>query len=78
MTKTFVSKAEERRYKRAKALDLKPMSESENLLHACSICAHLYEGFGHNAEPVNSGRCCDDCNWAVVIPARIQSLYRSK
>ena len=27
---------------------------------------------GNNAEPVNSGRCCDDCNWKVVIPARLQ------
>tara|TARA_R110001606_G_C15133478_1_gene623668 strand:+ start:113 stop:295 length:183 start_codon:yes stop_codon:yes gene_type:complete len=27
--------------------------------------------WGNNAEPVNSGRCCDDCNWKVVIPARL-------
>ena len=26
---------------------------------------------GHNAEPVNSGRCCDDCNEHVVIPIRL-------
>ena len=29
-----------------------------------------YEG-GNNAEPVNSGRCCDKCNMEVVIPARL-------
>ncbi len=27
---------------------------------------------GHNAEPVNSGRCCDECNWMVVIPKRLE------
>jgi len=26
---------------------------------------------GNNAEPVNSGRCCDECNYVVVCPARI-------
>jgi hypothetical protein len=29
---------------------------------------------GNNAEPVNSGRCCDDCNMSVVIPARLKRL----
>ena len=26
---------------------------------------------GHNAEPVAEGRCCRDCNYSVVIPARL-------
>ena len=26
---------------------------------------------GNNAEPVVAGRCCDDCNWAYVIPTRV-------
>jgi hypothetical protein len=27
---------------------------------------------GHNAEPVvENGRCCDECNWTVVIAARL-------
>ena len=38
----------------------------------CSICSETYEGLGHNAEPVNSGRCCGDCNALVVVPARIE------
>ena len=37
----------------------------------CSICGAEFEGFGHNAEPVNNGRCCDKCNFDVVLPARI-------
>ncbi len=27
---------------------------------------------GNNAQPVNDGRCCDDCNWNVVIPERLK------
>jgi hypothetical protein len=27
---------------------------------------------GNNAQPVNAGRCCDDCNWRVVIPRRLR------
>ncbi len=38
----------------------------------CSINPkHKYVRFGHNAEPVNSGRCCDECNSLVVLPVRI-------
>jgi hypothetical protein len=40
----------------------------------CSICGCAYTGFGHNAEPVNSGRCCDICNNIIVIPTRIRNL----
>jgi hypothetical protein len=44
----------------------------------CSICQlpilpegpHHWAG-GHNAEPVNDGRCCGNCNNDVVLPARI-------
>jgi hypothetical protein len=28
-------------------------------------------GTGNNAEPLSSGRCCDDCNQNLVIPARL-------
>ncbi len=48
----------------------------------CSICSSYIEPLkdengevvwehGNNAQPVNDGRCCDKCNWEVVIPARI-------
>ena len=30
--------------------------------------------FGHNAEPINSGRCCDTCNLMVVVPRRIKEM----
>ena len=35
-------------------------------------CRHLNYS-GHNAEPVNDGRCCDVCNDTVVIPARLNN-----
>lgn len=47
----------------------------------CSICfdqipVHQPHGWdkGHNAEPVNSGRCCDVCNDNVVISARLMIM----
>ncbi len=41
----------------------------------CSICDNkIDDKFGNNAEPVNDGRCCNDCNSTVVIPARIKEM----
>ena len=47
----------------------------------CSICfneiptehsSHWTQG--HNAQPVNNGRCCGKCNDTVVIPARMSIM----
>lgn len=40
----------------------------------CSICQLEFTGWGNNAEPINAGRCCDDCNKGIVIPARINAM----
>ena len=42
----------------------------------CSIRALPIDGWkgGHNAQPVNEGRCCGHCNAFVVIPARIRRM----
>ncbi len=32
----------------------------------CSICQEEFEGDGNNAEPINDGLCCDNCNTVVV------------
>ena len=48
----------------------------------CSVCGSTikkdpvsgWDG-GHNAYPVNDGRCCDDCNTHIVIPLRINNLF---
>lgn len=44
----------------------------------CSICGIRYFGHGHNALPVNNGRCCDICNTTHVITARLRQLALSK
>jgi hypothetical protein len=44
----------------------------------CSICGKEYVGWGNNAQPVNNGRCCDDCNTTAVIPARIELMFADK
>lgn len=41
----------------------------------CCICGANYGGYGNNAEPVASGRCCNDCNAEVIIPARISMMF---
>ena len=52
----------------------------------CSICAgkidkhinqngEVYWDKGHNAEPINDGRCCDKCNTQVVVAKRIENYY---
>ena len=43
----------------------------------CSICKEKIEGFGNNAQPINDGRCCDDCNMLVVL-ARIKEMSNDK
>jgi len=35
-------------------------------------------GRGNNALPVKDGRCCDECNWSVVIPARLKKVKMDK
>ena len=49
----------------------------------CSICNEEIQAkgdwvLGNNADPINDGRCCDDCNWGVVIPARLVDLQECK
>ena len=45
----------------------------------CSICKNtINDKYGNNAEPVNNGRCCNDCNSTVVIPARIKEMLNDK
>lgn len=39
----------------------------------CSICGQKIEGFSHNAYPVTNGRCCDLCNYKIVLPSRVAS-----
>lgn len=40
----------------------------------CVICnEEILDEWGHNPAPVKEkGRCCDTCNFTVVIPERIK------
>jgi len=52
----------------------------------CSICKEkideqitkntniVYWTEGHNAEPINDGRCCDVCNDTIVIVKRMEIM----
>jgi hypothetical protein len=54
----------------------------------CSICkgeiekqidsntGKVFWDQGNNAEPVNDGRCCGECNMTVVIPARLGLIIK--
>ena len=45
----------------------------------CCLCGKKFEGYGNNPWPLKqSGRCCDDCNEAEVIPARIYLARENK
>ena len=33
----------------------------------CSICKKEFKEHGNNAQPINNGRCCDNCNVLVII-----------
>ena len=51
----------------------------------CSICSDkIYPepvsnwDKGHNAYPVNEGRCCSICNDTIVTPVRIMMFFKDK
>ena len=50
----------------------------------CSICRNKITtnkiGWDdrHNAQPVNKGRCCCECNYKVVIPTRLNKLISDR
>tara|TARA_B100000073_G_scaffold343679_1_gene348960 strand:- start:215 stop:385 length:171 start_codon:yes stop_codon:yes gene_type:complete len=44
-----------------------PGIELFDLEEECSICEKTFSGFGNNAQPINDGVCCDDCNKLVII-----------
>ena len=51
----------------------------------CTICGlkvktdsdDIWDG-GHNAEPINEGRCCEKCNNTVVIPMRLRQFEKRR
>lgn len=43
----------------------------------CSICGKEFTGYGNNAEPINNGICCDECNVDIVIQRRINEYFEN-
>lgn len=46
------------------------------MLMKCVICGKEIVGYGNNADPIKSGRCCNNCNTLYVIPKRIQLMQK--
>jgi hypothetical protein len=41
----------------------------------CCLCGMELKDYGHNPWPLKkSGRCCEQCNWDKVIPARLEDI----
>ena len=47
------------------------MLKKQKAMGQCGICQEMYIGYGNNALPVIDGKCCDKCNFGVVIPTRL-------
>lgn len=40
----------------------------------CIFCGKEIVGYGNNPAPLSEeGRCCDECNYTKVIPARLKN-----
>jgi hypothetical protein len=50
----------------------------KNKEYECVFCGIEIENYGNNSQPLQKGRCCDDCNRKLVIPFRIQSFKKKK
>jgi len=44
----------------------------------CVFCSREIKDWGNNSQPIQKGRCCDDCNQKLVNPFRLQSFKNNK
>lgn len=45
----------------------------------CCICGKEYTHWGNNPYPIKEdGRCCDDCNFSVVLAARLDLMNKEQ
>lgn len=42
------------------------MVDFVKMLKFCILCGRQIDDYGHNAEPLARGRCCNSCNEAVI------------
>ena len=52
----------------------KQIKTKENKPVKCCLCGKEITGYGHNAQPVKCGVCCDSCNENIVIPNRVLQM----
>ena len=47
--------------------------------HTCCICGKKFKEYGNNPAPVkDDGLCCNECNYSVVIPARMDMMFPAR
>jgi len=44
-------------------------------MNRCVLCGIGGIGHGHNAQPLQPGRCCTNCNTTRVIPYRMMFMF---
>jgi DNA-directed RNA polymerase subunit RPC12/RpoP len=48
----------------------------------CCLCGKEVEGYGNDPHPIQTqnedDECCDECNLAIVVPARMEIYLKSK
>lgn len=51
-------------------------AKDDSEYYECCFCKRLFKGYGNNPQPVEKrGKCCNECNEKIVIPARLKELY---
>lgn len=48
----------------------------EKIIKCCFCKKIVSEIYSNNANPVKNGRCCNNCNLSIVIPARFNLTNR--
>ena len=47
-------------------------------MKTCSICGKNID-IQYNAQPINDGTCCSECNMTIVLPTRLkQAMEESR
>ena len=58
------------------------MNRTRKSVPRCCFCRKMLIGedeFGNNPAPLREkGRCCNECNWQLVIPARMAAIQAMK
>lgn len=44
-----------------------PEEDEIEIAKTCCLCGNKFFGYGHNAEPLQNGVCCDECNVDVIM-----------